>query len=396
MSESSAKSTSRSWLKVTTLLLVCVAAGAVYVTNADNQQEKAQTDAAAPPPPVAEVITVEPELVRVWTNFSGRLRAVDTAEIKPLVGGELQQVLFEDGQLVEKNDLLFVIDPRPYQTTVRRAEALLTSAKSRAKLAKDELERSERLVKNKLVSESVFDAAKNEYQVASASINEAESAVSQAKLDLNYCYIRAPFSGRVSRAELTVGNIIETSPNAPVLTTLVANNRLYAEFDVDEQTYINFVRNGQNDQAMPVEMTLAADDSVAYQGKIHSFDNQIDVSSGTIRARAIFDNTDGALTPGMYANVQLGAANEQETLLVPERAISTNQDKKFVYVVNAENKATYREVSLGGHHGDKRLIRNGLQAGDKVVVNGLSHIRPDTVVTPKPYESAESVAKTAQ
>lgn len=392
MSDSSAKAKSRSWLKITTVLLLCATVGAVYVTNAENQQDNATAE--APPPPVVEVISLAPEVVRIWTNFSGRLSAVDTAEIKPLVGGELQQVAFDDGQLIEKNDLLFVIDPRPYQAAVRRAEAQLTSAKSRAKLAKDELERSQRLVKNKLVSESVFDAAKNEYQVATASINEAESAVAQAKLDLNYCYIRAPFAGRVSRAELTVGNIIETSPNAPVLTTLVANNRLYAEFDVDEQTYIKFVRNSQHDQKMPVEMTLAADNSVIYQGEIHSFDNQLDVSSGTIRARAIFENTDGALTPGMYANVRLGAASEQETLLVPDLAIGTNQDKKFVYVINADNKATYREVTLGGHHNDQRLVLSGLQVGDKVVVNGLSHIRPDTVVTPKLLDDTQSVAKT--
>lgn len=394
MSELSAKPKSRSWSKVIALLLVCAAAGGVYVTNADNQQQA--EPAAAPPPPVAEVITLAPQSVRIWTNFSGRLSAVDTAEIKPLVGGELQQVLFDDGQVVEKNELLFVIDPRPYQAALRRAEAQLVSAKSRAKLAKDELERSERLVKNKLVSESVFDAARNEYQVASAAINEAESAVSQAKLNLDYCYIRAPFAGRVSRAELTVGNIIETTPSASVLTTLVANNRLYAEFDVDEQTYIKFVRNSQRDQQLPVEMTLAADESVVYQGKLHSFDNQLDVSSGTIRARAIFENTDGALTPGMYANVQLGAADEQQTLLVPERAISTNQDKKFVYVINAENKATYREVVLGGHHNDQRLVKNGLNAGELVVVNGISHIRPDTVVTPKPFETTASVSKTDQ
>lgn len=395
MSELSSKPKKRSWSKAILLLLLCGAAAYVYVSNADNQQEQSEM-AAAPPPPVVEVITLKPESVRMWTHFSGRLRAVETANIKPMASGELQQVLFEDGQLIEKNDLLFVIDPRPYQAAVKRAEAQLVSAKSRARLAKDELERSERLVKNKLVSESVFDAAKNEYQVASAAINEAESALSEAKIDLNYCYVRAPFTGRVSRPELTVGNIIETTIGAPTLTRLVADDRLYAEFDVDEQTYISFVRNKQDDQQLPVKMTLAADDSVVYQGQLYSFDNQIDVSSGTIRARAIFDNTDGVLTPGMFANVQLGAANEQQTLLVPERAISTNQDKKFVYVIDAENKATYREVILGGHHNDQRLVNKGLNAGDRVVVNGISHIRPDTVVNPKPFETTASVAKTDQ
>jgi len=390
----SAKAKGRSLNKFITLLLLCAVAGGVYVTYAGTEQQSENTATIAPPPPVAEFVTMQMQPVRLWTSFSGRLSAVDMAEIKPLVSGELQQVLFDDGQLVEKGDLLFVIDPRPYQAALNRAQAQLTSAESRAKLAREELDRSERLVKNKLVSESVFDAAKNEYQVASAAINEAESAVAQAKLDLNYCYIRAPFSGRVSRAELTQGNIAETTPNAPVLTTLVANNQLYAEFDVDEQTYIKFVRGSQNDEKMPVQLTLAADESVVYRGEIHSFDNQLDVSSGTIRARAIFENTDGALTPGMYANVKLGAVNEQQTLLIPERAIGTNQNKKFVYVINAENQAVYREVVLAGHHDEQRLVAAGLEVGDKVVVNGLSHIRPNSLVTPKPIEASPQVATT--
>lgn len=337
---------------------------------------------------------MQAEKVRTWNSFSGRLAAVDIAEIKPLVGGELQQVKFDDGQKVEKGDLLFVIDPRPYQAAVKRAEAQLASARSRAKLADDELKRTQQLVKKKLVSESVFDAARNEYQVANASIEEARSALAQTKLDLDYCYIRAPFSGQVSRAELTVGNIIETSPNAPVLTTLVANDKLYAEFDVDEQTYIKSVRHSQSDEPMPVQMTLAADESVSYKGKIHSFDNQLDTSSGTIRARAIFDNTDGALTPGMYANLKLGSAQEQDVMLIPERAIGTNQDKKFVYVLNDDNEATYRQVTLGQHHDERRIINSGLQSGDRVVINGLSHIRPNSKVTPKPVDPAQQVAAT--
>jgi multidrug efflux system membrane fusion protein len=394
MSESTPKQ-SKSWFSLTLLLLACAIGAAVYVNKANSEQaEKSDAPAAAaPPPPVAEIITVQPEKVRIWNSFSGRLSAVDSAEIKPLVGGELQKVNFEDGQHVEKGDLLFVIDPRPYQAAVKRAEAQLASARSRAKLAGDELKRTEQLVNKKLVSESVFDAAKNENQVANASIEEARSALAQAKLDLDYCYIRAPFAGQVSRAELTVGNIIETSPNAPVLTTLVANDKLYAEFDVDEQTYIKSVRRTAADP-MPVQMTLAADDSVSYQGKIYSFDNQLDTSSGTIRARAIFENTDGALTPGMYANVKLGAAQETEALLIPERAVGTNQDKKFVYVINDQDQATYRQIVLGPHHDSRRVISSGLEAGDRVVVNGLSHIRPDSKVTPKPVDSDAQVAAT--
>lgn len=395
MSESSSKPKNRSWLKFSLLLLVCAGAAAIYINTANSEQQSEQAPAAAaPPPPVAEVMTIQPEKVRTWNSFSGRLSAVDIAEIKPLVGGELQEVKFDDGQQVNKGDLLFVIDPRPYQAAVKRADAQLASARSRAKLAKDELERTEQLVKKKLVSESVFDAARNEYQVANASIEESRSALAQAKLDLDYCYIRAPFAGQVSRAELTVGNIIETSPNAPVLTTLVANDKLYAEFDVDEQTYIKSVRRSQAEEPMPVQMTLAADDSVSYQGKIHSFDNQLDTSSGTIRARAIFDNTDGALTPGMYANVKLGSAQQQEVILVPNKAIGTNQDKKFVYVLNADDEATYRQVTLGQYHHGRRIVTSGLESGDRVVVNGLSHIRANSKVTPKPVDPAQQVAAT--
>ncbi len=384
MSEVSSNRHNRGWLKLIVFALVCIAAGAAYMTYAKEDGKTAQAATPnTPPPPVVEVITLKPEEVRIWTNFSGRLSAVDKADIKPLVGGELQKVLFEDGQLVDKNELLFVIDPRPYKAALASAEAQLASAKSKAKLAKDELARAEKLVRDKLVSDSVFDAAKNENQVSIATISEAESAVSQAKLNLNYCYIRAPFAGRVSRAELTVGNIIETAPSAPVLTTIVANDRFYAEFDIDEQTYIKMMRNNQTQQKMPVDMTLAADESVVYHGQIYSLDNQLDIDSGTIRARAIFDNKDGALTPGMYANIKVGSANKEQALLIPNRAIGTNQDKKFVFVINDENKATYRGVVLGGHHQGKRIVLSGLNAGDRVVVNGLSHIRADMVVSPK-------------
>lgn len=380
------KSPASSWLKAFFFIAVCTAAGTAYVSNA---KEEAPAAAHTPPPPAAEFMVMQAQPVRIWTQFSGRLAAVDTAEIKPLVGGELVKVNITDGQQVEKGDLLFVIDPRPYQAAIKQIEAQLASAKSRAKLAKDELLRTERLVKNKLVSDSVYDAAKNEYQVSNASINEVESALVKAKIDLDYCYIKAPFAGRVSRAELTVGNIIEVNAGAPVLTTLVADNSLYAEFDVDEQTYIRSVRSQGDITKMPVKMTLAADESVEYSGHIHSFDNQLDTSSGTIRARAIIDNTDGVLIPGMYANVKLGEVAKRDALLLPERAIGTNQDKKYVYVINDDNVATYQEVKLGAYHQQQRVVLAGLQGGERVIVNGLSHIRPNSPVTPKAVMSQQ-------
>lgn len=361
-------------------VVIAAAAGLYYALS---PLDGYSSDTSAPPAPAtrAEITVLETQAVRLWTHFSGRLTAVDSAEIKPQVSGEIQQVLFEDGQQVAPNKLLFVIDPRPYEAAVQQADAQLTSARSRALLAKDELERASKLVERKLVSESIYDAANNEFRIANASIKEAQSALVKAKLALEYAHIKAPFAGRISRAELTEGNIVEAGSSAPVLATLVSNQKLYAEFNVDEQTYLKSVRLQSSSGQMPVELTLAGDDTV-YRGKIHAFDNQLDISTGTIRARAIFDNTDGVLTPGMYANVHLGAVQETDVLLLPTKAIGTNQDKKFVYVVDEDDTVHYREVTLGQYHEGQRVMLSGLQAGERVVVNGLSHIRPGITVEP--------------
>ena len=368
-----------------TAVLLALLATLYYVAFPQQGYSSDETATGAPPARQVPVTAVTLQSVRLWTRFAGRLTAVNTAEIKPRVSGEIQQVLFQDGQLVERGELLFVIDPRPYQAAVQQAKAQLASAESRTTLARDELARASKLVERKLVSDSIYDAAKNEYQVASAMIREAESAVVRTELDLQYAHIKAPFSGRISRAELTVGNLVEAGGSAPVLATLVSNQQLYAEFNVDEQTYLQSIRTTGNTASMPVELTLANDDRV-YRGKVHAFDNQLDISSGTIRARAIFDNTDGALTPGMYANVQLGAATEMEVLLIPTGAVGTNQDKKFVYVVGEDHIAAYREVTLGQYHRGQRVVLSGLQPGDQVVINGLAHIRPGMPVDPTPAQ----------
>ncbi len=342
----------------------------------------AATPAAVPPAPAVDVVVLAAQEIRNWAAFSGRLTPVESAAIKPLVSGTIQQVLFTDGQQVKKGQPLFVIDPRPHQASVQRAQAQLATAQSRAKLAQDELSRAQQLIAAKLVSQSVFDSAFSAHQVAQADVKQAEAALSQAKLDLEYAHISAPISGRVSRAELTVGNVVEAGANAPLLTQIVANDKLYAEFNVDEATYIEFVRNTKNTQEMPVELALASDSSVIYNGHISAFDNRLDTNSGTIRARAVFDNKDGALTAGMFANVRLGSAEKVQALLVPERAIGTNQSKKFVLVVDENNTATYHEITLGDHYQGQRVVVAGVSAGDKIIVNGLSHVRPNSVVNP--------------
>ncbi len=351
--------------------------GFYYVTFVD-----AATPAAVPPAPAVDVVVVEPQAIRSWASFSGRLTPVESAAIKPLVSGTIQQVLFTEGQQVKKGQSLFVIDPRPHQASVQSAQAQLATAKSRATLAQDELSRAQQLIAAKLVSQSVYDAAFSAHQVAQAEVKQAQAVLSQAKLSLEYAHISAPISGRVGRAELTAGNVVEAGANAPLLTQIVASDKLYAEFNVDEATYIQFVRNTKNTQDMPVDLTLASDTSVTYSGHISAFDNQLDTNSGTIRARAIFDNKDGALTAGMFANVRLGSAEKVHALLVPERAIGTNQSKKYVLVVDENNTANYHEITLGEHYNGLRVVQSGIAAGDKVIVNGLSHVRPKTVVSP--------------
>lgn len=371
--------TSRTFPLVLAALLT-TASGLYYATGASADNDTAQQ--ATPPAPNVEVTELTPTEIRTWTRFSGRLTPVASAEIKPLVGGTIQQVLFEDGQLVHEGDPLFVIDPRTHEAQLQRAEAELATARSRERLTRDELERARQLLENKLISRSIYDNAASDHQVAQASVQAAESVVNQARLNVEYAHARAPISGRVGRAELTVGNVVGAGATAPVLTTIVADDQLYAEFNVDEQTYIRSVRRIQQQEEMPVELTLAGDDTQVYRGRIHAFDNRLDVASGTIRARAIFSNTDGTLTPGMYANISLGSASTQAALLVPDRAIGTNQNRKFVYVVDAQNTVQYREVTLGNHFQAHRVILSGVEAGERIAVNSLAHLRPSAVVNP--------------
>ena len=371
----------RHLLVSTTAIILVLVAGLYYALIPSNGHSNNVEGNEAPPSPHVDIVILKMEPVRLWTRFSGRLTAVDNAKIKPRVSGEIQQVLFSDGQLVITGELLFVIDPRPYKAAVQQAEARLTSARSRTTLAKDELERARQLVKRQMVSRSVYDNAKNEFQVTTAAIDEAKSSLVAARLDLEYAHIKAPFNGRIGRAELTVGNVVEAGSNAPVLASLISNQRLYAEFNVDEQTYIRSIRSQSESGDMPVKLTLADADHI-YRGQIYAFDNQMDITSGTIRARAIVNNTDGILTPGMYTNIYLGAPEETEVILLPSKAIGTNQDKKFVYVVGKDNIISYQEVSLGQQHNGHRVVLDGLLAGDKVVTNGLSHIHPGIRITP--------------
>ena len=343
--------------------------------------------AAAPPaaPTPVTVASVLPRHMRLWTEFSGRLAAVDSAEIRPQVNGRITEIRFKDGQQVHEGDILFVIDPRPYEAAVGKAEADLATSRTNANLARVELDRARRLIDQQAIAHDYFDQKNNASGVAQAAIQSAAAALTQAKLDVDHAYVKAPISGRVSRAEITVGNLVQTSP-APLLTTIVSDNGIYADFDVDEQTYLQSVRahatTADQEHKIPVELSVQGDNGHVYKGTIESFDNKIDTGTGTIRARARFANEDGALVPGMFASVKLASAANSTVMLVPDDAIGSDQSKRFVFVVGQDRKAAFREVTLGQDVNGERVVLSGLQPREKIIVDGVQRVQPGAVVEP--------------
>ena len=375
---------------VATVALLGIGSTLYHVSHAS-----AQPVAAAPQAVSVGVRTVKAQNVRVWSEFSGRLKAVDAADIRPEVSGRIVDVKFQDGQTVKAGDVLFVIDPRPYEAAEAKAEANLASAIANAGYAKIELDRGAKLVKTQAIAQTIYDQRSNAGRTTQAAVKAAEADLQQAKIDLDHAYVKAPISGRVSRAEVTLGNLVQEGPNAPVLTSVVANENIYADFEVDEQTYMTNIRANADTQAeetqIPVELNVQGDSGHTYKGTISSFDNRIDANSGTIRARARFANADHALVPGMFVSVRLAGSSSDTALLVPLRAIGNNQSKKFVYVVDGDSKVAYREVTLGRQvDGGERIVLSGVQEGDRVIVDGLQHVKPSMAV-----DVREAAVKTA-
>ena len=319
------------------------------------------------------VQTLKEQNIRLWSEFPAHLQAVDYAEVRPEVNGRITEVRIEDGQTVHKGDVLFVIDPAPY-------EAALNKAQANVDFSKTELERADGLVKAQAIAQRLYDERANASRVAAAEL-------ARAKVDYSRAYVVAPISGRVSRPEITVGNVVQSGGSAPLLTSIVSNRGIYADFEVDEQTYLQSIRGHaagrDQERKLPVELTIPGDTAHSYKGTVYSFDNRIDTVSGTIRARAKFENRDGVLLPGMFGSIKIGGSAELPTLLVPERAIGVDQSKKYVYVVGKDNKVIYREVTLGKQVDGNRVVLSGLQAGERVIVDGTQHVRPDALVDPK-------------
>lgn len=372
------------WLAIVGLLALGVVAVAMHVVPAADAQAAATNAGSAI---TVTVRTVALQKIRVWSEFSGRTQAVDFAEIRPEVSGRITQVRFKDGQAVKAGEVLFVIDPRPYEAAVAKAEAALASANANAEFARIERDRAANMIKTQAIPQQLYDERTNAYRVAQASVLTADAELKRAKIDLDRAYVKAPISGRISRAEITVGNLVQTGSNAPLLTSIVSHDGIYADFEVDEQTYMQSVRAHANthdeEQRIPVELLVQGDGAHQYQGTIYSFDNRIDTGSGTIRARARFANEDGGLIPGMFVSVRMVSNGDGSSIAVPESAIGNDQSKKFVYVVGADNKVVYRTVKLGQRVGNQQIILDGVQAGERVIVDGVQRVKPGNQVQVK-------------
>jgi multidrug efflux system membrane fusion protein len=345
------------------------------------------------PAPAAQAVPVSVATVKsqdaiAWSEFSGRLEAVERVELRSRVAGAVQEIHFREGALVKQGDLLVVIDPAPYQAAVDAAAARVASAQSQLAWARREEARGHELIGMSAgaISQSSVDQRVNAAREAEASLRAAQADLQAAELNLGYTQIRAPVSGRVGKIEVTAGNLIAAGPASPVLTSLMSVDPIYGSFDADEQTVTRALKAlGAEDVAaqvgqIPVDMVTA--DGTPIQGHLQLIDNRVDAQSGTVRLRAQFDNPNGTLIPGQFARLRMGSVKSRPVVAVDERALGTDQDKRFVIVVGADNKAAYREVTLGGLEGNLRIISSGVNPGDRVVVEGLQRIRPGAQVNP--------------
>jgi RND family efflux transporter MFP subunit len=350
----------------------------------------AEAPPATPPPPAVTVAAVTEREITDWDEFTGRFEAVDAVEIRPRVSGYIRRVVFEEGSEVRKGEVLFEIDPRPYEAELARAQAQLEQARTGAELAAREVARAQRLVEVQAISREEFDTRTSAEAQGGASVRAAEAAVRTARLNLEWTRVRSPIAGRVSRAEVTAGNLVQAGPpTATLLTTVVSLDPIYVEFEGDEQSYLRYAaldRNGSRpssrDAPSTVYVGLADEEGFPHQGHVDFMDNRLNPETGTIRARAVLSNTDRRFTPGLFARIKLVGSGRYRASLVLDRAIGTDQDKKFVLILNSDSTVGYRPVQLGRLVDGLRVVTSGVQPGDRVVINGLQRVRPQMKVTP--------------
>jgi RND family efflux transporter MFP subunit len=345
---------------------------------------------AAPSPPSVTVAEVPEREITEWDEFTGRLEAVDAVEIRPRVSGYIKRVAFAEGKEVRKGEVLFEIDPRPYEADLARAGAELERARSAAALAASEVQRAGKLVDLQAISREEYDTRTSAQAQGGAMVRGAEAAVQTARLNLDWTRVRSPIAGRVSRAEVTAGNLVQAGPpDATLLTTVVSMDPIYVYFEGDEQTYLRYAklarqgsRPSSRDVRNPVYLGLADDEGFPHKGYMDFVDNQLNPQTGTIRARAVFSNKDRRFTPGLFARIRLVGSGKYRATLVLDRAIGTDQDKKFVLALKPDSTVEYRPVRLGRLVSGLRVVDSGLTAGDQIVISGLQRVRPGMKIAP--------------
>lgn len=352
------------------------------------------------PPPVVTVTKAIEQKTEDWDEYTGRLAAVGSVDIRPQVSGYLTEVKFEDGDMVKKDQPLFLIDPRPYQADYNRAKGEYDKAESALTLANADLERAKQLRAKGVTAAGDFDKTSASYLQAQGALLSARAALEAASLHLEFCTIKSPIDGRASLANITVGNLVSPSTEKP-LTTVVSTNPIYAYADVDERSLLRYVRYylshgvgpGDEDKVkVPIELGLQDEKGFPHRGYIDFTDNRVDPETGTIRLRGVFDSEQGLLGPGLFVRVRLPAGQPYDAVLVPERSVGSDQGQKYVAVVGADNTVTLRNVELGRAQGGMQVISKGLAAGETVVVDGLLKVRGGETVDPKPASSAATPA----
>eukprot|EP01034_Spumella_vulgaris_P038875 gene38875-48005_t len=358
--------------------MVVAGLAAVSLAGCDTANGKTAEAPAAGGPPISAAAVVEKNITETQ-EFSGRLEAIERVEIRSRVSGFITAVNFKPGSEVKKGDVLFQIDARPYQAELSRAEAAANSARAKADLAKLELARAEKLLADKAIAQREYDEKSSSLKELDANARAATAQAEAARLNVAYTQVTSPINGRVSKAEITLGNLVDASA---VLTSVVSLEKIYASFDGDEDTFLRVGTAANKGQPVTVKVGLANETGFPHEGKLEFVDNQLDPRSGSVRMRATFANADNALVPGLFARVQLeGAGAGKPALLINDRAVGTDQNRKFVFVVGADSKAEYRPVTLGPQIDGLRVVRDGLKPGEKIVVNGLQRVRPGAPVT---------------
>lgn len=362
-----------------------VAAVLIYATT-----HLRAADAPPAPAPKVTVAPVEERLVTEFEELTGHVDATETVELRARVSGHLDAVNFQAGQLVEKGQLLFTIDPRWYKAQFDLATAQVAQARAHAETADREAKRTDELLTAAAISSEEAESRRSRALEARAALASAEAALVSAKLDLDYTEVRAPIAGRVSRALVTPGNLVSgTAGNATQLTTIVSTGDAYVYADLDESALLRFNRLLRDNRLalenghIPVEMALADDNGYPHRGYIESSDNRLNPATGSLVLRMVFANADQSLVPGLFARVRVPISAPQHALLISDAAIGTDQNQKFVLALGANNAVVYRTVQLGSAIDDKRIVTNGLKAGDRIVVNGLQRVRPGMIVAPE-------------